>query len=315
MRSADEITTVDARQAAGATRAAPARQTSKRTRLTGKWRPRRVIFRTAMYILLLTISAFILLPAGWMLTAALKPDLQPVFTIPTQWFPTHYWDWQNFGRVLFGSLSFLRYTVNTIIIVVGNILGILISCSLVAFAFARLRFRGSKPLFYLVIVTMLIPWQALMVPQFIMFFKLGWYGTYLPLIVPSFGGNAFFIFLIRQYMRTIPRDLDDAARVDGLNSWQIFWRIILPLSTPVLTVCAVFTFIWSWNDLLGPIIYLDNQQSFTLSVALANLVTRAGTPWNLLMAANLLSMIPCILVFFFVQRKLIGGIASVGLKG
>ncbi len=119
----------------------------------------------------------------------------------------------------------------------------LISCSLVGFAFARLRFRGSKVLFYILIVTMLIPWQALMVPQFLFFVKIGWYGTYLPLIVPSFTGTAFFIFLIRQYMRTIPKDLDDAARVDGLNTWQIFWRIILPLSTPVLTVCAVFTFL------------------------------------------------------------------------
>lgn len=315
MGQVDAISTADTRQEAGATSTEPTRPTPKRVRLTGKSRPRRLLFLGAIYLLLLILSAFILLPASWMLTAALKPDLQPVFTIPTQWFPAHFWDWANFGRVLLGSLSFLRYTLNTIIIVFFNIMGILISCSLVAFAFARLRFRGSKPLFYLVIITMLIPWQALMVPQFIMFFKLGWYGTYLPLIVPSFGGNAFFIFLIRQYMRTIPRELDDAARVDGLNSWQIFWRIILPLSTPVLTVCAVFTFIASWNDLLGPIIYLDNQQTFTLSVALANLVTRAGTPWNLLMAANLLSMIPCILVFFFAQKKLIGGIASVGLKG
>jgi len=313
MAQVDAISTADAIQEATATEAVPRK--SRRARQTGKWRPRRVLFLTIMYILLITVSAFILLPASWMLTAALKPDLQPVFTIPTQWYPSQFWDWANFSRVLLGSLSFLHYTLNTSIIVAGNILGILISCSLVAFAFARLRFRGSKPLFSVVIITMLIPWQALMVPQFIMFFKIGWYGTYLPLIVPSFGGNAFFIFLIRQYMRTIPRELDDAARVDGLNSWQIFWRIILPLSTPVLTVCAVFTFISSWNDLLGPIIYLDKQQSFTLSVALANLVTRAGTPWNLLMAANLLSMIPCILVFFFAQKKLIGGIASVGLKG
>ena len=315
MGQVDAIPTADPVQAANDSSMAATRQKLGRARQTGKWRPRRVLFLAAMYLLLLTLSAFILLPASWMLTAALKPDLQPVFTIPTQWYPSHFWDWANFVRVLLGNLSFLRYTLNTVIIVFFNIMGILISCSLVAFAFARLRFRGSKPLFYVVIITMLIPWQALMVPQFIMFFKLGWYGTYLPLIVPSFGGNAFFIFLIRQYMRTIPRELDDAARVDGLNSWQIFWRIILPLSIPVLTVCAVFTFISSWNDLLGPIIYLDKQQTFTLSVALVNLVTRAGTPWNKLMAANLLSMIPCILVFFFAQKKLIGGIASVGLKG
>lgn len=278
-------------------------------------RPRPVIFRVAVYGLLLMLCAFILLPAGWMLTAALKPDLEPVFTPTPEWFPTVHWHWENFNRVLTDVLPFFRYMLNTTVIVVGNVLGVLISCSLVAFAFARLRFRGSRILFYILIVTMLIPWQALMVPQFLMFFKLGWYGTYLPLIVPSFGGTAFFIFLIRQYMRTIPRDLDDAARVDGLNYWQIFWRIILPLSTPVLTVCAVFTFLWNWNDLLGPLIYLDSDEEFTVAIGLANLVTRAGTPWNLMMAANLLSIIPPIIVYFFVQKKLIGGIASVGLKG
>ena len=134
------------------------------------------------------------------------------------------------------------------------------------------------------------------------------------LIIPSFTGIAFFIFLIRQYMRTIPKDLDDAARVDGLNTWQIFWRIILPLSTPVLTVCAVFTFLWRWNDLLGPLIYLDDQEKFTVPMGLANLVTLADTPWNLTMAANLMHDPAHVLVYFFVQKKLIGGIASVGSR-
>jgi multiple sugar transport system permease protein len=268
-----------------------------------------------MYALLLGLCAAILLPVLWMLTAALKPDSAPVFTPTPEWIPTNYWEWGNFHRVLFESFPFFRYMINTMIIVIANILGVLISCSLVGFAFARLRFRGSKVLFYVLIVTMLIPWQALMVPQFLLFVKIGWYGTYLPLIVPSFTGSAFFIFLIRQYMRTIPKDLDDAARVDGLNTWQIFWRIILPLSTPVLTVCAVFTFLWSWNNLLGPLIYLDDDKSFTVALGLANLVTLADTPWNLTMAANLVTIIPTVLVYFFVQKKLIGGIASVGLKG
>jgi multiple sugar transport system permease protein len=276
---------------------------------------RPVIFRISMYAILVALCGFILLPVSWMLTAALKPDLQPVYTIDPEWFPTEFWQWSNFARVVTEELPFLRYTINTSLIVAGNVLGILLSCSLVAFAFARLRFRGSRALFYVVIVSMLIPWQALMVPQFLMFFKIGWYGTYLPLIVPAFGGSAFFIFLIRQYMRTIPRDLDDAARVDGLNTLQIYWRIILPLSTPVLTVCAVFTFLWNWNNLLGPLIYLDSEEKFTVAIGLANLVTRSGTPWNLTMAANLLSMIPPVIVYFFVQKTLIGGIASVGLKG
>jgi multiple sugar transport system permease protein len=280
-----------------------------------RYRVRAIAHKVAMYLILLALTAFILLPVGWMLTAALKPDLEPVFTPSPEWFPSKFWEWENFHRVLTEAMPFLRYMINTTVIVVANILGVLISCSLVAFAFARLRFRGSKVLFAILIVTMLIPWQALMVPQFLLFFKIGWYGTYLPLIVPSFGGTAFFIFLLRQYMRTIPRDLDDAARVDGLNTWQIFWRIILPLSTPALTVCAVFTFLWNWNNLLGPLIYLDSDEEFTVAIGLANLVTRAGTPWNLLMAANLISILPPVIVYFFVQKKLIGGIASVGLKG
>jgi multiple sugar transport system permease protein len=278
-------------------------------------RPRTLVFRLVTYALLLGLSAFILLPAGWMLAAALKPDRAPVFTTTPEWWPTEFWHWENFQRVLTESMPFLRYMLNTTVVVVGNVLGVLISCSLVGFGFARMRFRGSRILFSILIITMLIPWQVLMVPQFLMFFKIGWYGTYLPLIVPSFGGTAFFIFLIRQYMRTIPRDLDDAARVDGLNTWQIFWRIILPLSTPVLTVCAVFTFLWNWNNLLGPLLYLDSDEKFTVAIGLANLVTRSDTPWNLMMAANLLSIIPPIVVYFFAQRKLIGGIASVGLKG
>ncbi|HEX8861265.1 MAG TPA: carbohydrate ABC transporter permease [Actinomycetes bacterium] len=292
---------------------APAR--ARAGRVGRRWRPRTLVFRLVMYALLLGLSAFILLPVGWMLTAALKPDRVPVFTATPEWWPREFWHWENFRRVLTESMPFLRYTLNTTLVVVSNVLGVLISCSLVGFGFARMRFRGSKILFSILIITMLIPWQVLMVPQFLMFFKIHWYGTYLPLIVPSFGGTAFFIFLIRQYMRTIPRDLDDAARVDGLNNWQIFWRIILPLSTPVLTVCAVFTFLWNWNNLLGPLLYLDSDEKFTVAIGLANLVTRSDTPWNLMMAANLLSIIPPIVVYFFAQKKLIGGIASVGLKG
>jgi multiple sugar transport system permease protein len=280
-----------------------------------KYRVRRISYKMLMYALLLALCGFILLPVSWMFTAALKPDLQPVFSPTPEWFPTRFWEWDNFRRVLFGQWPFFRYMVNTTLIVIANILAILISCSLVGFAFARLRFRGSKVLFYILIVTMLIPWQALIVPQFLFFVKIGWYGTYLPLIVPQVSWMAFFIFLIRQYMRTIPRDLDDAARVDGLNTWQIYWRIILPLSTPVLTVCAVFTFLWRWNDLLGPLIYLDNDKEFTVALGLANLVTLADTPWNLTMAANLVTILPTVVVYFFVQKKLIGGIASVGLKG
>jgi multiple sugar transport system permease protein len=287
--------------------------------------PRRVLIRrvaavakeAGWYLVILTVCAFILLPVGWMLTAALKPDLAPIYTITPQWFPTSYWHWDNFYRAIVNPLfPFLRYTINTLFVVFANILGILISCSLVAYPFARMKFRGREPLFYLLIITMLVPWQALVVPQFFFFYHIGWYGTYLPLIIPSFGGNAFFIFLIRQYMRSIPKELDEAARVDGLSHFQIYWRILLPLCVPVLTVCAVFTFIWNWNNLLGPLLYLSNNSQFTIAIGLANMFqNRANAQTNLLMAANLLSMIPPAIVFLVIQKRLIGGIATLGLKG
>jgi multiple sugar transport system permease protein len=306
-----QVRTIDAPSDEGTVEspAAPLREAGIR------WRS--LLFRVVVYLILFALCGFILMPVGWMLGAALKPDLTPVFTLPPEWFPMKYWHWENFRRAMTSeAVPMLRYMLNTTIIVGANILGSLISCSLVAYAFARLRFRGSRVLFYILIVTMLIPWQALMVPQFLMFFKIGWYGTYLPLIVPSFGGTAFFIFLIRQYMQTIPRDLDDAARVDGLGYWQIFWRIFLPLSTPALTVCAVFVFIWNWNNLLGPLIYLNSNSQFTVAIGLANLAQRAGNAqWNILMAANFISIIPPVIVYFLLQKKLIGGIASVGLKG
>jgi ABC-type glycerol-3-phosphate transport system permease component len=286
------------------------------TRATTIARARRITFTILAYATLLGLSALIILPLGWMLTAALKPDRMPVFTVPPQWFPTEHWLWENFGRALTEERRpFLQYMFNTLQIVLGNIVGTVFSCSLVAFAFARLRFRGSEFLFNFLIITMLIPWQVLMIPQFLMFHKIGWYGTYLPLIIPSFTGNAFFIFLMRQYMRTFPRELDDAARIDGCGYWGIFWRIILPLSLPVLAVCVVFVFLGSWNDLLGPLIYLDSNSMFTVAIGLANMVTRANTDWNLLMAANLATMLPALILYFFAQDKLIGGIASVGLKG
>jgi multiple sugar transport system permease protein len=269
-----------------------------------------------VYSLLFVLCAVIILPLGWMLTIALKADHIPVFTIPPQWFPTTQWHWENFLKIMASStISFGRYTINTVIIVAWNIVGTLFSCSLVGYAFARLRFRGKKVLFNILILTMLIPTQALMIPLFLMYYKIGWYGTYLPLIVPSFFGNAFFIFLIRQYMMTFPRDLDDAAKIDGCNWFQAYWYIFVPLSTPVLTVVTIFVFLWSWNDLLNPLIYLDTNSKFTVAVGLANIATRFNPAWNLLMAANLIFMLPALIIYFFAQDKLIGGIASVGIKG
>jgi multiple sugar transport system permease protein len=186
---------------------------------------------------------------------------------------------------------------------------------MIAYPFARLRFRGKNLLFNLVIATMLLPGPVLLIPQFLIFFRLGWYGTYLPLIVPAFTGIPFYIFLLRQYMRTIPLDLDEAARIDGAGYWSTYWRIIVPLTLPALTVVAVFTFLGTWNDFFGPLIYLNDQDQFTVALALATFVRRVGVRWNEMMAANLVAVIPVLLLYFFVQNKLIGGIASVGIKG
>jgi multiple sugar transport system permease protein len=279
-------------------------------------RARNILRSVLLYAILLLLSAFVLLPVFWMLTAALKPDNTPIFTLPPQWFPTEYFEWQNFVTVLTDPIRpFWRYTLNTLFIFGANVVGAIFSCTLVAYGFARMRFRGSELLFTILIITMLIPWQALMIPQFLLFHKLGWYGSYLPLIVPSFTGNAFFIFLIRQYIRTLPRELDDAAKIDGAGYFRTFWDIILPLCTPVLAVVVVLMFLGAWGDLLGPLIYLNNGDQFTIAIGLANLATRADPNTHLLMAANLIMMIPPILVYFFAQDKLIGGIASVGLKG
>jgi ABC-type glycerol-3-phosphate transport system permease component len=276
----------------------------------------RLARRFLLLAILVALSGVILLPIGWMLTVALKPDQVPVFTIPPEWFPTRHFAFDNFVRTLtLPDRPFGQYIVNTMLIFAGNLVGTLFSCSLAGYAFARMRFRGRDRMFSLLILTMLIPWQAMMVPQFLIFHSIGWYGTYLPLIVPSFFGNAFFVFLIRQYMRTIPRELDEAARIDGAGHLQIYWHIILPLAKPVLAVCAVFVFLGSWNDLLGPLIYLDRNSQFTVALGLANSVTRSGTDWNLVMAANLIMMVPPVLLYFALQRRLVGGIASVGLKG
>jgi ABC-type glycerol-3-phosphate transport system permease component len=284
------------------------------SRFWPKWR--RIVSGLLLYGILALLSLFILMPIGWMVTAALKPANVPIFTFPPEWFPTQYWHWQTFAEALLNPLNpFIRYFGNSLLLVTLNVIGAVLSNSLIAYPFARLRFRGKNLLFSIVIGTMLLPGPVLLIPQFLIFYRLGWYGTYLPLVVPTYAGSAFYIFLLRQYMRSIPRDLDEAARIDGANFWQIYWRIILPLTAPALTVVAVFVFLGTWNEFFDALIYLDQQNEFTIALALATFVRRVGTQWNQMMAANLVSMMPVLLLYFFAQEKLIGGIASVGIKG
>ena len=284
---------------------------------------RHVAHVALVYGSLVLLALFILLPLGWMLTAALKPDNVPVFTFPPEWIPTEYFHFGTFVDALTQpNEPYARFALNSFILAVLNIIGAVFSNSLIAYAFARLEFRGKNVLFAIVLATMLLPAPVLLIPQFLLFFNIGWYGTvdgfpagYLPLIVPAFTGNPFFIFLLRQYMRTIPRDLDEAARIDGAGFWTIYRRIILPLSAPALVVVAVFTFLGVWNDFFGPLLYLDDPDWFTVPLALAREVTTVGTEWNIVMAATLVAMLPPLIVYAFSQNRLMGGIASVGIRG
>jgi ABC-type glycerol-3-phosphate transport system permease component len=281
---------------------------------------RRVVHAIVVYSLLIGIGILILMPLSWMLTAALRARGEPVYTIPVSWFPTESFHFENFSTVLFNDAYPLwRPLLNTLMLVVLNVIGVVFSNTMVAYAFARLDFPLKDFLFKLVILTMLMPGVVLFIPSFLLFNVLGWYGTYLPLWVPSFFGAAFNIFITRQYMRSFPRDLDDAARIDGCNRLGTYWRIILPLSKPVITVMIVFTFQGVWNDFTGPLIYLNDPSRFTLAIALnyfrQSTFTGQVSTTNLVMAAALMSTIPMLLLYFFFQKQLIGGIASVGIKG
>jgi multiple sugar transport system permease protein len=281
---------------------------------------RKTFHAVFIYSLLIGIGILILMPLSWMLTAALRAPGESVYTLPASWFPTDSFHWDNFWHVLVNDdYPLWRPALNTMMLVVLNVTGVLISNTLVAYAFARLDFPKKEFLFKLVILSMLMPGVVLFIPSFLLFNLLGWYGTYLPLWVGAFFGNSFYIFITRQYMRSFPRELDEAATIDGCSRLGVYWRIILPLSKPVMTLMAVFTFMDVWNEFQGPLIYLNDPAKFTLSIALnyfrQSLFSGQEPTTNLVMAASLLSVIPMLILYFFAQDELIGGIASVGLKG
>ncbi|MBZ0285429.1 MAG: carbohydrate ABC transporter permease [Anaerolineae bacterium] len=264
------------------------------------------------YATLIAVAAVFVLPLYWMLATALKTPEQ-TFALPPEWIPNPI-QVQNFAEV-FREVPFGRFIINTFILVALNVVGELFAVTLVAYGFARLRFPGRSFLFLVMLATLMIPYHVTLVPRFILFSKLGWINTYLPLFVPAFCGSSFLIFLVRQYMMSIPFDLDEAAYIDGATWFDVFWRIILPLSRPALVLVVVFTFVGVWNDFLQPLIYLNDPQLFTVSLGLSFFQGARETNWNLLMAGSLLATIPPLILFFIAQRQLIGGISIEGLKG
>jgi multiple sugar transport system permease protein len=258
------------------------------------------------------IAFVFMIPLIWMLSTSLK-GRRDVFAWPPQWIPeTFHWD--NYG-VAFAKYPLGRFMLNTVFLVVANLVGQFFAVPLVAYGFARLRFPGKNPLFFLMLGTMMLPSHIKLIPLFAIYNRIKWIDTYWPLIVPSFFGGPFFIFLMVQYMRTLPHELDDAARIDGASTWGILYRIILPLCVPPLTIIGVFTFLWTWNDFMQPLIYLNTFEKFPIGVGLSFFRDRYSVEWNLFMAATLVSILPALVLYFFSQKRLIGGIASVGLKG
>lgn len=264
------------------------------------------------YTVLTVLSVVFLLPLYWMFSTAVKTP-QQTFAIPPEWIPAPA-QWDNFGKV-FEEVPFGRFYLNTLFLAGANIVGHLVSVTLVAYGFARLRFPGRNILFLIMLSTLMIPYQVTLVPRFILFAKLGLIDSYWPLILPSFTGTPFLIFLVRQYMMSIPFDLDEAAYIDGATRFDVFRRIIIPLARPALMLVIVFTFIDVWNDFLQPLIYLNDPDMFTVSLGLSFFQGARETNWNLLMAGSVLAMLPPLFLFFFAQKQLIGGISVEGLKG
>jgi multiple sugar transport system permease protein len=273
---------------------------------------RKLLKKLLIHLVLIGVGISFLLPFYWLISTSLKSDTQ-LFQMPPAWIPSPA-QWKNYPEAL-SYIPFLTYLKNTLFICAMTVLGTVISCSLVGYSFSRIRWRGRNILFIILLSTMMLPFQVTMIPVLIIFKTLGWVGSFKPLIVPSFLGSAFFIFLLRQFFMTIPYELSDAAKIDGCSEFGIYSRIILPLAKPALATVVLFTFIGAWNDFLGPLIYLSQESQYTLSLGLQAFISQHGAEWSLLMAASTVMIMPIVVLFFFTQKTFIQGITLTGLKG
>lgn len=272
-----------------------------------------VLLKIVVYLLLIIGAIFVMLPFFWMISTSLKKPGSE-FTFPIEWIPAPP-RWKNYSEG-WTILPFNLWALNTIIITGLSIVGHVVSSAIIAFGFARIRFPGRDAIFLLVLATMMLPYPSVIIPHFILFRNLGWLDTFLPLIVPAFfGTNAFFIFLLRQFFMTLPRELDDAARVDGCSTWGIFHRICVPLIRPALGIILVFSFMHHWNDFLGPLIFLSDIDNFTLALGLRFFQGQYRVEWALMMAVSLIILAPTIVLFFVAQKNYIQGIVITGVKG
>jgi multiple sugar transport system permease protein len=279
---------------------------------TPVWRKR--LGSVIAHTLLIGASILMLYPLLWMLSASFRPESE-IFSsnslIPSS-VSLHGYEsgWNGLSR------SFTTFFFNSFLVSILCVIGNLAACSLTAFAFARLEFRGRKFWFALMLGTLMLPYQVVLIPQYVLFLNLGWVNTFLPLVVPKYlAVDAFFIFLMVQFFRGIPRELDEAAQMDGCSPWRIYWKIMLPLSLPVLTTAGIFTFIFTWDDFFAPLIYLNDMASYTVTLALRTFVdSTAESNWSGLFAMSILSLLPIFIFFLFFQKLLIEGIATTGMK-
>lgn len=283
----------------------------RRSWLTRK-RVRNTIRSVLTHAALIPAAVFFLLPFLWMLSTSLKTDAQ-LFVFPPIWIPNPIAWWNYPNTVTY--ITFFLYLRNTLIVAIAATIGDLLSSSLVAYSLARIRWPGRQVLFIITVATLILPFQVTLIPLFLVFKQLGWVGDFRPLIVPHWFGGALYIFLLRQFFMTIPTELSEAARMDGASEFRIYWSIILPLSKAALATVAIFEFIARWRDYLGPLIYLSDQKLYVLSLGLYEYSSQYGREWGLLMAASVLITLPIILLFFFLQKVFVQGIALTGIKG
>ncbi len=266
------------------------------------------------HAILILAGTLMIYPLLWMVVSSLRPN-ELIFREPGLWLNSL--EMSNYTSG-WSALThpFGHYMLNSAIVVIGSILGNLISCSMAAYAFARLQFNGKKLFFGIMLLTIMLPFHVVIVPQYILFSQIGWVNTFWPLLVPKLlATDAFFVFLMVQFIRGIPKDLDEAARIDGAGHPRIFLKVILPLMVPALATTTIFTFIWTWNDFFGALIYLTDPDMFTVPVALRAFVdSQSATSWGSLFAMSIVSLLPVFLVFLFGQRFLIKGIATTGIK-
>lgn len=268
--------------------------------------------RSASHLLLVLGCLVMALPFVWMFLSSLKTDPE-IFVFPPRWLPETL-QWSNY-RAVMESMPFGWFILNSFKISALAMLGQLLSCSLAAYAFARIRFPGRETVFLLWLACLMIPNQVTLIPQYVLFRSFGWLNTHYPLIVPSYFGGAFGTFLLRQFFLTIPSELEDAARIDGSSRFGIYWRIFLPLAKPALATLGVFIFMSSWNNLLGPVVYLSSYEKMTLTVGLAFFRGQYTTQWALLMAGAVISVIPILVIYATAQQYFVQGVVLSGIKG